>query len=487
MASVCKTSNGHRAIQFVASDGRRRTIRLGKVKQKAAEEIKLKVETILSAKTMNLPLDNETAVWVSRIGDDLAGKLAAVGLIQARESAKLQAFIDAYIGRRQEVKPNTRRNLEACKARLVEHFGPDKLMRDITPGDADAWLSWLLTRYAKGTAGRTVKRAKQFFTAAMRSRLILTNPFADVRPPSQANEARKFFVTREMAKKVTDACPDAEWRLIFALCRFGGLRCPSELLALTWADVDWERHRFLVRSPKLEHMENGGERWVPIFPELRPALEEAFDQAEPGTLHVIQRHRTDNANLRTQFRRIIRKAGLMPWPKLFQNLRASRETELANEFSLHKACAWIGNSAMIAKDHYLQVRDEDFEQAAGCAAKSAASSPESALPGSVQSPAADDGQAAPKGKKIPEIRDFDRLLCITAQLCQFDQIPPRGVIALESTWPLVPGKDFRCRRSNPGSLGEGVSLHNARILLLLLLLFVLGSHPHRSIGGSDYE
>jgi hypothetical protein len=27
---------------------------------------------------------------------------------------------------------------------------------------------------------------------------------------------------------------DVEWRLIFALCRFGGLRCPSEIPALRW-------------------------------------------------------------------------------------------------------------------------------------------------------------------------------------------------------------------------------------------------------------
>jgi integrase len=46
------------------------------------------------------------------------------------------------------------------------------------------------------------------------------------------------FVTREEAHAVMDACPDAEWRLLFALSRFGGLRCPSEHIALRWADVD---------------------------------------------------------------------------------------------------------------------------------------------------------------------------------------------------------------------------------------------------------
>jgi hypothetical protein len=30
--------------------------------------------------------------------------------------------------------------------------------------------------------------------------------------------------------------------------------------------------------------------------------------------------------------RIIKRAGLKPWPKLFQNLRSTRETELAEDF-----------------------------------------------------------------------------------------------------------------------------------------------------------
>jgi integrase len=57
-----------------------------------------------------------------------------------------------------------------------------------------------------------------------------------------------------------------------------GIRCPSELLPLTWNDVNWERDRFLVHSPKTEHYEGGAERWMPIFPELRPYLEDTLSK-----------------------------------------------------------------------------------------------------------------------------------------------------------------------------------------------------------------
>ena len=66
---------------------------------------------------------------------------------------------------------------------------------------------------------------------------------------------------------------------------------------------------------------------------------------------------------RTQLERIIRRAGLEPWPKLFQNLRSSRETELAREWPLHVVTEWIGNSQPVALKHYLQVTDEDYERA----------------------------------------------------------------------------------------------------------------------------
>ena len=60
---------------------------------------------------------------------------------------------------------------------------------------------------------------------------------------------------------------------------------------------------------------------------------------------------------------------MKPWPKLWQNLRSTRETELADQFLAHVAAARIGNSVAVAVKHYLQVTDEHFEKAAQNAAK----------------------------------------------------------------------------------------------------------------------
>ncbi len=63
------------------------------------------------------------------------------------------------------------------------------------------------------------------------------------------------------------------------------------------------------------------------------------------------------------FRKIIKRAGLTPWPKAFQNLRASRQTGLEQVFPTYVACKWMGNGPKVAAKHYLQTAEEHFDKA----------------------------------------------------------------------------------------------------------------------------
>jgi hypothetical protein len=83
----------------------------------------------------------------------------------------------------------------------------------------------------------------------------------------------------------------------------------------------------------------------------------------PGSEHIITRYRGGNANLRTQFLRIATRAGVKLWPKPFQNMRSTRQTELAETYPIHVVCAWIGNTEAVAQEHYLQVKDAHFAHA----------------------------------------------------------------------------------------------------------------------------
>ena len=368
MASISDDPGGYRRLLFMAPDGQRKTIRLGKVSHRVAEEIKHKVEALTAAATAGVSIDGETARWLAEIGDDLRAKLAVAGLVAPRQSAvvsgaTLAEYIADYRNHRADVGKGTSTNYGIVGARLLAFFSADRQLHTVTEGDADRWLVWLKIEYAGPTVSKSIKIARQFWSQAVRDGLTATNPFLHLRTPSEVNTARAYFIDRPTFARVLTACPDHEWRLLLALARYGGLRTPSEPLALEWTDVNWERQRFRVVAPKTKH-EDGGERWLPLFPELLPFLEEAFDRAEPGAVHVVSRWRDSAKNLRTGLLRILRRAGVKAWPRLYQNLRASRETELAENFPIHVVAAWLGNSPKTALAHYTQVTEDHFQQAA---------------------------------------------------------------------------------------------------------------------------
>jgi len=305
----------------------------------------------------------------------LHDRLARAGLVEGRSAGRtpLASFLaDLFATFAGKLKPNTLRNYEQARDCLLTHFA-GRTIQSITPKDADAYAAWLRDgREKKLPAAKWLIVARQFFKRAMKWGLIQSNPFADVRAGSQANKDREHFVSREDVANLLAAAPDAEWRAMIALSRFGGLRCPSEVLALRWSHVDFGNGRLRVPSCKTEHHAGGAERTIPLFPEVESALLELYDPEDVGNSLIITRYRDTRSNLRTQLCRIIKRAGLEVWERPWHNMRATRETELAESFPIHVVCAWIGNSARVAQAHYLQVTDAHYEKAIDGAAQKAA-------------------------------------------------------------------------------------------------------------------
>lgn len=373
MASVINRPNGHRWIQFVGPDAKRRTVRLGKTPAKAAETVCGRVEQLLAAKMTDTAIDRDLAGWLAGTETALQNKLAAVGLCSSRESSALGLFITSYVEGRTDAKPATKEVWRQGETGLVEFFGANALLSSITPGAADEYK---LSLVAKELAPMTIRKRLQFatmiFRAAMRRRLIHESPFADVSIKASMPD-RSHFITPADTEQLIKACPNVHWRVVVALARYGGLRCLSEVLSLRWNDINWATDRILVTSPKTEHHPGKATRTIPLFPELATVLLEASELAEQGAVYVVdERMRFSaqgksgwrNCNLRTTFEKIIKRAGLTPWPRIFHNLRSSRQTELAERFPSHVVCAWLGNSEDIAREHYLQVTDEHFARGA---------------------------------------------------------------------------------------------------------------------------
>ncbi len=109
-------------------------------------------------------------------------------------------------------------------------------------------------------------------------------------------------------------------------------------------------------------------RSCPIFPELRQHLLRAKEYAPDGAEYVHTRYSHD-ANILTTLEKIVTKAGLVPWPKLMQKMRATRETELIALYPAKDVTGWLGNIPAVASKHYAMTMQASFDRAVTDGAK----------------------------------------------------------------------------------------------------------------------
>ncbi|MCR9293331.1 MAG: tyrosine-type recombinase/integrase [bacterium] len=402
MASLRFERNGKREgyrLQFYGTDKRKRSIWLGELTKKQAQAWQAQVEHLLSSRGSGSAIRPHTAAWLGELSEAYVAKLVTAGLIDPPEPQTepapccptLAAFCEAFIASKRTAKDSTLAKFYQVQNCLVQYFGADRRIDSITAADAEEWREWLAVegnaregKERKGKDGKqkrgrtdlsdnTVRRrtgiAKQFLNRAIKAGHITANPFDGLPCSVHANDARQQFIPQEIVDQAIGAAPNAEWRAVIALVRYGGLRSPSEPMRLRWEDLDLLNRRMRIHAKKTAHHKNGGVRYCPIFPELLPYLEDlaelAKERGEGPRDYVISRNRGSEAYFRTGFKRILENAGLTPWPKLFQNMRASRETELLAKYPVKDVCSWIGNSQAVAMRHYAMVRDSVFTEAAG--------------------------------------------------------------------------------------------------------------------------
>jgi len=411
MASISTDSNGNRRILFVLPDNARKQIRLGKSSMQDCETIRGRINQILEAAGLHVPMHADTVRWITDIPDKLHEKLAKNGLVPSRqpvatrETVCVAAFIDRYIALRGDVKPNTLRTWRQTRALLVEHYGEARTIEGLSPLDARGFHAWLSSatkpkttkrRFSGASVSKYVSFARQFFSAAVDAQIIPANPFQGIKVGRRSNKARQRFIDRETIDRVLAGCADPEFKLVIALSRFGGLRIPSELDGLLWPHIDRARGRILVTSPKTERYEGGATREIPLFPELVPFIDAWWDACPEKSEHVIISNRRTEAAWRARLGKLLGRLGIPAWPRVFHNLRASRQTELESRFPSHVVCQWLGNSEAVAREHYLQTIDDDYRAAA---ASPADAPPEKAAQNPAQIATEREGN---RGKRILE-------------------------------------------------------------------------------------
>jgi len=374
MASMYSAANGRWQID-VFGFGR---VYTGTKSRHDAETILWHVERLVTANELGNSPDGITAKWLKTIAPRIRKRLIAIGLIPDTTDRTLQDACESF----KKTKSNLHSLHTRTIANLTDYFGGATSIDSIDSVGARAFKAWLATsgkREAEGekpaqglaqaTVSRRIKCARSIFKLAVESKWIGANPFLDVRAGKQNNPSRLHFVPFEDAFKIMDQLPTAEFRLVFALGRFAGMRCPSEPQALKWSDIDWARRSMTFDVPKLAHLRGKERRTCPIFVQLQPYLTEAFEAAETGAVYtcptLVRWGKRAGIKYSKRLRQAIDRAGLKPWPKLLDNLRKTRATEVSHEFGPKAESEWIGHGEEVALRHYLMVTDDQWELATG--------------------------------------------------------------------------------------------------------------------------
>ncbi len=141
MASITQLQNGLKCIDYYDGAGERKSVRLGKMSMRDAEKVRTKIEELSGAKINGTTLDTEVVTWLANRPPKVYDKLVRAGLVQQCANAvTLESFIDDYVAK-QFVKSSSKEAWKQGKRALVEFFGPEKPLAEVTPGLVDEFKS----------------------------------------------------------------------------------------------------------------------------------------------------------------------------------------------------------------------------------------------------------------------------------------------------------------------------------------------------------
>jgi integrase len=187
---------------------------------------------------------------------------------------------------------------------LTPFFG-GKRLEDITP--------FLIERYKRmrkdagrkdATINRELACLKNLFTMAITWGKARENPVKQVRLFREDN-GRTRFLTAEEERRVLAACRPTLTPVVMTALHTG-LRT-SELLALTWQDVDFQRRTITVQA---SYAKNGETRSVPMTATVFTALRALSGAAAPSAAVFVTARGTPYRTLRKVFLDACRRAGV---------------------------------------------------------------------------------------------------------------------------------------------------------------------------------
>jgi len=269
-----------------------------------------------------------------------------------------------------------------------EHVGASLCLQDIKPRQAESFVASRLASGIKvASVNKDIRTLKRVFNLAIEPRGYLLphqNPFARIKQRKESPKCVRYLKAAEFTS-IISAAPDGWWRA-FLLVAYTTAARLSEVLNLTWEDVDFEQNR--IRIARKEAAGNL-ESWEPkdhehrLLPAPAPAVQELAllqQSCAEGCPYVFlsgdRLRRIQDAkksgrwsgrqlvmnNLHRQFKAIRKKAGVAA--VTFHDLRRTCITNWAKHLPIHVVQQLAGHSDInTTRKYYLSVQADDLEKA----------------------------------------------------------------------------------------------------------------------------
>lgn len=272
--------------------------------------------------------------------------------------------------------------------RFFEKFiGGSTKLTTITARNAEAFIADRMKSQSIETANKDIRTLRAIFNRAIEPRGYLKegrNPFAKIKE-RKTTEKDVRYVHPEEYRCLQAAAKRIWWKTVLSIAYGSGLR-HSEILYLTWTDVDFEHQKIHVRSKKqsanllLWDPKSRRNRTVPMSDESSRCLAQMQTEAsenqpyvfiDPDRLQTILQKRSVEKwddrksvvnNVTRDFHVIRRQAGIEHCT--LHDLRRSAITRWAEKLPIQAVQYLAGHSNITTtRKYYLAVRNEDIQMA----------------------------------------------------------------------------------------------------------------------------
>ena len=281
------------------------------------------------------------------------------------EAITLQNYCKDWLKtKRPELRPETVNLYENAIRRLLDYFGGNTLIRQITAHRAAKFFAELKRfdhkagKLSDWSRHRTLRNCSTMFETAIVWGFIPQNPFKSVTRPKLINQQWYYLEPIEYRRLLVFA--PIRQKALYALAYTAGLRL-GELLSLRWDQIDFEAGEVRIRNHKATatlppfNIKDSEAREIPLPEHTLNILDDlkTYNEATDQTPYVLLaeehyktvlakwqryqklnrpwRNRDMQNNTLTNFKRYIKKAGVKPTATLsIHTLRKCCITNWAN-------------------------------------------------------------------------------------------------------------------------------------------------------------